>query len=82
MDPAVVNLTAFETFFDEKRPFFIEGSQAFNRFGRNGASDYMGFNRANPTLFYSRRIGRAPQGAAPGEYVDGRRRRRSSGRRS
>ena len=30
----------------------------------------MGFNRANPNLFYSRRIGREPQGAAPGEYVD------------
>jgi hypothetical protein len=70
VDPAVVNLTAFETFYDEKRPFFIEGSQAFNRFGRNGASGYMGFNRTNPTLFYSRRIGREPQGAAAGEYVD------------
>ncbi len=70
VDPAVVNLTAFETFYDEKRPFFIEGSQAFNRFGRNGASGYMGFNRTNPTLFYSRRIGRTPQGAAPGDYVD------------
>jgi len=45
VDPAVVNLTAFETFFEEKRPFFIEGSQAFDRFGRNGASEYMGFNR-------------------------------------
>ena len=70
VDPAVVNLTAFETFYDEKRPFFIEGSQAFDRFGRNGASGYMGFNRTNPTLFYSRRIGRTPQGAAAGEYVD------------
>ena len=30
----------------------------------------MGFNRTNPTLFYSRRIGRTPQGAAAGEYVD------------
>ena len=66
VDPAVVNLTAFETFFEEKRPFFIEGSQAFDQFGRNGASGYMGFNRTNPTLFYSRRIGRAPQGAAAG----------------
>jgi hypothetical protein len=70
VDPAVVNLTAFETFYEEKRPFFIEGSQAFSRFGRNGASGFMGFNRTNPTLFYSRRIGRAPQGAAPGRYVD------------
>ncbi len=70
VDPAVVNLTVFETFFEEKRPFFIEGSQAFSRFGRTGISGTSGFNRANPTLFYSRRIGREPQGAAPGEYVD------------
>ncbi len=70
VDPAVVNLTVFETFFEEKRPFFIEGSQAFSRFGRTGISGAMGFNRANPNLFYSRRIGRSPQGAAPGEYVD------------
>jgi len=70
VDPAVVNLTAFETFYEEKRPFFIEGSQSFSQFGRNGASDFMGFNRTNPTLFYSRRVGRVPQGAAPGQYVD------------
>jgi len=70
VDPAVVNLTVFETFYEERRPFFIEGSQAFDRFGRNGASGYMGFNRTNPSLFYSRRIGRTPQGAAAGEYVD------------
>jgi len=70
VDPAVVNLTVFETFYEERRPFFIEGSQAFDNFGRNGASGYMGFNRTNPSLFYSRRIGRTPQGAAAGEYVD------------
>ena len=70
VDPAVVNLSAFETFYDEKRPFFIEGSDVFSRFGRNGASGFMGFNRANPTLFYSRRIGRTPQGSAGGDFVD------------
>ena len=70
VDPAVVNLSAFETFYDEKRPFFIEGSDLFSRFGRNGASEFMGFNRSNPTLFYSRRIGRAPQGSASGDFVD------------
>jgi hypothetical protein len=70
VDPAVVNLSVFETFFEEKRPFFIEGSQAFSGFGRTGISGTMGFNRANPNLFYSRRIGREPQGAAPGEDVD------------
>lgn len=70
VDPAVVNLTAFETFYEERRPFFIEGAQAFNTFGRNGVNGRMGFNRTNPTVFYSRRIGRVPQGAAAGDYVD------------
>ena len=70
VDPAVVNLSAFETFFDEKRPFFLEGADVISNFGRNGATGYMGFNRANPSLFYSRRIGRPPQGRAVGEYVD------------
>ena len=63
-DPAVVNLDAFETFFPERRPFFVEGSGTF-RFN-------MDCNDGNCTgLFYSRRIGRAPQGYAEtgdGEY--------------
>jgi len=63
-DPAVVNLDAFETFFPERRPFFVEGSGTF-RFN-------MDCNDGNCTgLFYSRRIGRAPQGYAStgdGEY--------------
>lgn len=70
VDPAVVNLTAFETFFEEKRPFFTEGSQVFLRFGRSGASDYTTYFYPEPLLFYSRRIGRAPQGLAQGEFVD------------
>ena len=54
-DPAVVNLDAFETFFPERRPFFVEGSGTF-RFN-------MDCNDGNCTgMFYSRRIGRAPQG--------------------
>jgi hypothetical protein len=54
-DPAVVNLTAFETFFAERRPFFVEGSGTFN-FG-------LDCNDGQCTgLFYSRRIGRSPQG--------------------
>jgi len=62
VDPAVVNLSAYETFYEEKRPFFIEGASIFNGFGRGG--NYMNFNInwPNPTFFYSRRIGRAPQG--------------------
>ncbi|MFI5170634.1 MAG: DUF5916 domain-containing protein, partial [Vicinamibacterales bacterium] len=70
VDPAVVNLTAFETFFEEKRPFFTEGSQVFLRFGRSGSSDYTSFFYPEPLLFYSRRIGRAPQGVASGTFLD------------
>jgi hypothetical protein len=52
-DPAVVNLSAFETFFPEKRPFFQEGLDIFQ------------FRiRGREQLFYTRRIGRAPQGSA------------------
>jgi hypothetical protein len=70
VDPAVVNLTAFETFFDEKRPFFIEGANIFSNFGQTGANNFWGFNRADPMIFYSRRIGRSPQGSASGDFVD------------
>jgi hypothetical protein len=56
VDPAVVNLSAFETFFPEKRPFFIEGTDNFNFYTGAGAS----------ALFYTRRIGRTPQLFAPG----------------
>jgi hypothetical protein len=56
-DPAVVNLSAFETFFSERRPFFMEGSGVF-RFD-------LDCNDGNCSgLFYSRRIGRAPRGSA------------------
>jgi len=54
-DPATVNLSAFETFFNERRPFFVEGSGNF----RFDADCYDGCNN----LFYSRRIGRLPHGA-------------------
>ena len=70
VDPAVVNLTAFETFFEEKRPFFIEGANIFSNFGRGGANSFWGFNRSEPIIFYSRRIGRSPQGDADGDFVD------------
>lgn len=70
VDPAVVNLSAFETFYEEKRPFFIEGSNIFT-FGYGGSNNNWGFNFSVPELFYSRRIGRSPQGyvTTPG-YVD------------
>ncbi len=70
VDPAVVNLTAFETFFEEKRPFFTEGAQVFSHFARSGASEYLSFFYPEPQLFYSRRIGRAPQGSAAADFVD------------
>ncbi|MEO7040682.1 MAG: DUF5916 domain-containing protein [Gemmatimonadaceae bacterium] len=68
VDPAVVNLSAFETFFPEKRPFFLEGSDIFEFGNVTRNNDYNG-----QTYFYSRRIGRAPQGSAYGPntaYVD------------
>jgi hypothetical protein len=61
VDPAVVNLGVYETFFEEKRPFFVEGSEIF-AFGANGTS--------GGQLFYSRRIGRNPTLAGPGSAVD------------
>ncbi len=70
VDPAVVNLSAFETFFQEKRPFFLEGAQIFGTYGRGGSNDFWGFNNSEPTIFYSRRIGRAPQLGAPSGYSD------------
>lgn len=53
-DPSVLNLTAFEVFYDEKRPFFLEGNDIFDfRLGRD-------------IPYYSRRIGAAP--SFPGKY--------------
>jgi len=60
VDPAVVNLSAYETYYSEKRPFFIEGSNILS-FGRGGAASFWDFNWSDPGFFYSRRIGRAPQ---------------------
>ncbi|HKJ32809.1 MAG TPA: DUF5916 domain-containing protein, partial [Balneolales bacterium] len=70
VDPAVVNLSDIETYYPEKRPFFIDGSNFFN-FGRGGATDFWNFNWWGPSFFYSRRIGRAPQGSTPdnADYV-------------
>jgi hypothetical protein len=55
-DPAEVNLSAVDTFFSERRPFFTEGSNLL----QGGGSAY----------YYSRRIGAAPRGPASGDYVD------------
>ncbi len=55
-DPSVVNLTAFETYYEEKRPFFIEGRNilSFKLMGGDG-------DASSDNLFYTRRIGRSPQ---------------------
>ncbi|MEW6321907.1 MAG: DUF5916 domain-containing protein [Acidobacteriota bacterium] len=55
-DPAEVNLTAFETRFPEKRPFFLEGASLFNI--------------GHPNFYYSRRIGARPRGPASADFVD------------
>jgi hypothetical protein len=60
VDPAVINLSDVETYYSEKRPFFIEGSKIFD-FGQGGSTNYWNINFSTPELFYSRRIGRAPQ---------------------
>jgi hypothetical protein len=57
VDPAVLNLSAQETFFQERRPFFVEGSEIF-RFGTGGANQ----------VLYSRRIGARPS-LTPGHSV-------------
>jgi hypothetical protein len=66
IDPAVINLSDVETYFDERRPFFVEGSTIFD-FGHGGARNYWGFNWGSPNFFYSRRIGRNPQKGLPDE---------------
>jgi hypothetical protein len=55
-DPAEVNLSAFETRFAEKRPFFLEGASLFNI--------------GHPNFYYSRRIGARPSGPASGDFVE------------
>ena len=55
-DPAEVNLSAVETFFSERRPFFLEGADLLTGYPNN--------------FFYSRRVGAAPPGRADGTYVD------------
>jgi hypothetical protein len=61
VDPEVINLTAFETFFPEKRPFFVQDARVFEF---AGSSSGMG-GRGGKSMFFSRRIGRQPQGGAP-----------------
>lgn len=62
-DPAVVNLSAFEVTFDERRPFFVEGAQMLGGGGHDGG-------RVGPQYYYSRRIGAAPHGWPAADFVD------------
>jgi hypothetical protein len=62
-DPAVLNLSAYESFFDERRPFFVAGRGLFN-FSVNCSQ----VNCNGENLYYSRRIGRTPELA--GVYGD------------
>ena len=63
VDPAVINLTAFETRYQERRPFFVEGMDLFT-FQEGGPAGSTG---RPPQLVYSRRIGGPPQGSAPSQ---------------
>jgi hypothetical protein len=62
-DPSVLNLSSYESFFDERRPFFVAGRGLF-RFDVNCSA----VNCNGETLYYSRRIGRTPELA--GTYGD------------
>ncbi|HGY54983.1 MAG TPA: hydrolase [Caldithrix abyssi] len=70
-DPSVMNLSAFETYYEEKRPFFVEGKNIFSFPLAMGDGDF-----SRESLFYSRRIGRSPHyypGSSDGfnaDYVD------------
>ena len=65
VDPAVINLTAFETRFEERRPFFVEGAEIF-AYGRGGPR---GSSGPPPQVLYSRRVGRRPQGSVSSAAV-------------
>ena len=69
-DPSAIALDGFQIFQEEQRPFFVENKNIFDYRITNSQAGGP-FGRDN--LFYSRRIGRQPQGyttAGPGEYVD------------
>ncbi|MDR1500390.1 MAG: carbohydrate binding family 9 domain-containing protein [Tannerellaceae bacterium] len=57
LDPSVMNLTAYETFFDEKRPFFLEGKHILD------------FASGSDNMFYTRRIGAAPSFKPPVDNI-------------
>ncbi len=83
VDPAVVNLTAYETRYQEKRPFFVEGADIFSfgggggggggggMFGGGGGGGGDGGGGGGAQILYSRRIGASPKGGLPDEAIYG-----------
>ncbi|NMH88986.1 DUF5916 domain-containing protein [Flavivirga algicola] len=69
-DPSAIALDGFQVFFREQRPFFVENKNIFNyRISQSQAGNTFG----SDNLFYSRRIGRSPQGSVDSsddEFVD------------
>lgn len=69
-DPSAIALDGFQIFFQEQRPFFVENKNIFDyRISNSQAGNTFG----SDNVFYSRRIGRSPQGypnTVDGEYVD------------
>ena len=69
-DPSAIALDGFQIFFKEQRPFFVENKNIFDyRVSKSEAGNTFG----SDNLFYSRRIGRSPQGypnTEDGEFVD------------
>lgn len=61
-DPSAIALDGFQIFFREQRPFFVQNK---NIFDYQVASTQAGTTGGSDNIFYSRRIGRSPQG-----YVD------------
>jgi len=69
-DPAAIALDGFQLFFRERRPFFIENKNILNY---QFSAPIVGGSFSSDNLFYSRRIGRSPQGSVQsteGEYVN------------
>jgi hypothetical protein len=70
VDPAVVNLSANETYYSERRPFFVKDANTW-RFGQEGTNNNWNFSWSEPQFLYSRRIGRAPTLRLSGyDYAD------------
>jgi hypothetical protein len=76
VDPAVVNLTAYETRYQEKRPFFVEGADIFSfgggggdGGGGDGGGGDGGGGGGGSQILYSRRIGASPRGDLPDEAI-------------